>query len=248
MTDGSSPPGLTINKSWCSMNSTRLSSLGLALCALAAPPVQAQDVLLTIQAPTTKVMVNGSTQLSATITNQNGSPVDASGLAWSSSDDKIVTVSGSGMVAGLAPGDAVIRVSDAKSGAAVSKILHVVPASISIQVTPSAFAAGETAQATAAALDAAGKPIPGVRFTFRSTQTSVATVGADGTVTGVNEGTVTIQASIIGVSRNAGLVTTTQIGILPRPRYKLRKLISRDTVSTSTIADVSSLSVVRVDR
>ena len=197
-----------------------------------------------MQAPTTKVMVNGSAQLSATITNQNGSPVDASGLAWSSSDDKIATVSGSGMVAGLAPGDAVIRVSDAKSGAAVSKILHVVPASISIQVTPSTFAAGETAQATAAALDAAGKPIPGVRFTFRSTQTSVATVGADGTVTGVNEGTVTIQASIVGVSRNAGLVTTTQIRILPRPRYKLRKLISTDTLSTTTIAAVSSLSAV----
>src|SRR5262249_57651956 len=122
------------------MSSTRLSSLGL-LCALAAPPVRAQDVLLTMQAPTSKVMVNGSAQLSATITNQNGSPVDASGLAWSSSDDKIATVSGPGLVAGLAPGDAVIRVSDANSGAAVSKILHVVPASISIQVTPSTFAA-----------------------------------------------------------------------------------------------------------
>src|SRR5215468_5201666 len=112
MMDGFLPPGLTINKSWCSMSSTRLSEWALALCALAAPPVRAQDVLLTMQTPTTKVMVNGSAQLSATITNQNGSPVDASGLAWSSSDDKIATVSGSGLVAGLAPGDAMIRVSD----------------------------------------------------------------------------------------------------------------------------------------
>jgi hypothetical protein len=226
------------------MSSTRFSSWALALCALAVPAVQAQDALVTLQAASSKVLVNGSAQASAAVTNQNGSPLDASGLAWSSSDEKIATVSNSGLIAGLAPGDAVIRVKDARSGADVSKVFHIVPASMSIQVTPPTFAVGETASIAVSALDAAGKAIPGLRFQYRSGQTSVATVTADGSVTGVSAGTVTLQASILGVARNPSLVITTPVHILAKPKYKLRKLISTDTLSTTTIAAVSSLSAV----
>ena len=135
-----------------------------AIAALAAGCLGAQTVLVTVQAGSSKVLVNGTAQVSAAITAIDGTPLDPGSLTWTSSDAKIAIVSGTGMVTGLTPGDAQIGVTDANTGASAWTMLHVVPASMSLQVGAATLAAGDTAQLSASAADAAGKPIPGLRF------------------------------------------------------------------------------------
>ena len=223
------------------MSSTRYIRLA-AIVALAAGGLHAQSVLVSVQAASSKVLVNGTAQVSAAITAIDGTPLDSGTLAWSSSDSTITNVSATGLVTGLTPGDVQIGVTDSNTGVAASLQLHVVPSSLTLQVSTTAFAVGGTAQLTPSALDAAGKAIPNLRFQFRSGQSSVATVSSDGVVTGIAEGQVSIEAGIAGVASNPALVAVTQLRILPKPRYKIRKIISTDVATDTTIAAVSTLS------
>jgi hypothetical protein len=222
------------------MNSIPFSKLA-AIAALTAGCAAAQSVIVSVQTASSRVLVNGNIQAGATIMALDGTPLDPGSLVWSTSDSKIASVSSSGMVTGLAPGDAQIVVSDTNSGATASTMLHVVPSSISLQLNTPVIAAGDTAQLSASALDAAGKAIAGLRFQYRSGETSVATVAADGTLTGVAEGMVTIEAAIAGVAADPALAATTRIRILPKPRYKIRKVMSSATPAATTITAVTSV-------
>jgi uncharacterized protein YjdB len=194
-----------------------------------------------VQAVSPKVLVNGTARVGAAITAIDGTPLDPSTLTWASSDSTIATVSAAGLVTGRAPGDAQIGVTDSTTGTTASTLLHVVPASMSLQLSTATLAAGDTAQLSASALDAAGKAIPSLRFQYRSGETSVATVSSDGAVSGVSEGFVTIEAAIAGVANDPALVATTRVHVLPKPRYKIRTVISTATPSPTTIAAVTTV-------
>src|SRR5437016_5480507 len=153
------------------MSSTRFSRLA-AICALTAAGMAAQSVVVTVRATSSKVLVAGSMRVGAAITALDGTPLDPASLTWASSDSNIAAVSSSGMVTGVMPGDAQIGVTDSNTGAAAWTMVHVVPASISLQISAASIAAGETAQLTASALDGVGKAIPGLRFQYRSGETS----------------------------------------------------------------------------
>ena len=199
------------------------------IAAFAAGCLAAQSVVVTVQSSSPNVLVNGTAQVGASITALDGTPLDQASLSWSSSDSTVATVSAAGLVTGIAPGDARIGVTDANTGIAASTMLHVVPASLALQISAAALVVGDTAQLSASAVDAAGKIIPGLRFQYRSGQTSVATVAADGTISGVSEGFVTLEAAIAGVASNPGLVATTRLRVLPKPRYKIRTVLSTVT-------------------
>ena len=145
---------------------------------------------------------------------------------------------------GLTPGDAQIGVTDSNTGMAAWTLVHVVPASMSLQISAATLAAGDTAQLSASALDADGKPIPGLRFQYRSGESSVASVSSDGTITGVSEGFVTVEAAIAGVASDPALVATTRLRVLPKPRYKIRSILSTATASPTTVAAVTMVSAV----
>ena len=233
------------------MNSTRSKNrretvfacpIFAAILALTASSLSAQSVIVTVRTESSKVLVNGSMQAGAAITSINGTPLDAGSLTWASSDSNIAAVSYAGMITGLMPGDARIGVTDSNTGTAAWTMVHVVPASFSLQISAASIAAGETAQLTASAVDGAGKTIPGLRFQYRSGQPSVASVSSEGVVTGVAEGSVTVEASIAGVSDDASLAASTRLRVLPKPRYKLRKVISTAAAAPTTIGAITSLS------
>lgn len=81
----------------------------------------------------------------------------------------------------------------------------------SITVTPAtvSVAMGETRQMTAQAMDQNGVVMGGQTFTWSSSDDDVATVDANGLVTAVNGGTVTITATIQSVNGTAALTVTT---------------------------------------
>jgi len=85
-----------------------------------------------------------------------------------------------------------------------------VVATVQVTLAASSVEVGKTTKATATALDASGKTISGITFTWSSNNTAVATVGADGTVTGVAAGTANIIAtSNSGNKSGSATVTVT---------------------------------------
>src|SRR5689334_278324 len=89
-----------------------------AIVALSAGSLAGQSVMVSVQAASSKVLVNSSLQVGATITALDGTPLDPGSLSWSTSDSKIAAVTSAGLVTGLAPGDAQISVTDSNTGTA----------------------------------------------------------------------------------------------------------------------------------
>ena len=221
----------------CSKPRLFLPLLAISLCA-----AQAQTAFVSLSSPARTVLVGGQIQLSAGITDVAGTPLDPSGLAWSSSDATIGAVTGAGVVRGILPGHLTVTASDATSGASAAVILHVVPLALTLQPASLEIAAGSTVLVQAQATDANGAAIPGVKFQYRSGESSVAGIANDGTVTAVAEGVATIEARIAGVSSDAALVATIPVHVLPAPLYKIRKLLSTDVTSPTTVLAFQTVS------
>jgi len=225
------------------MNSTRSSAFAAVALTLASfATARAQSAYITLSAPSNSVLVNASTQIAASLADVAGTPLDSSGLVWSSSDTTLATVSAGGTVQGVAPGDVNIGVSDSNSGASASMLLHVIPGSLTIQLSSSQLHVGDSARLSAAALDSAGKAIAGVQFQYRSGEPAVASVAADGTITGVGEGFTTVEARIPAASTDPALVATMPVHVMPKPAYTLKRLLSTATTSSTTIAGFSAVS------
>ncbi len=116
----------------------------------------------------------------------------AAGGAWSSSNTAIATVSGAGVVTGVAAGSAVIVYS--KAGCSISTVVNVGTLPITGPVTVCSGSAITLNEAT-----------PG--GTWSSSNTGVATISATGLVTGVSPGTASISYTS-GSCPPVGLVIT----------------------------------------
>ena len=138
-----------------------------------------------------------SFQLSAAV-----SPDDATDktVTWSSSNTSVATVSQNGLVTAIAVGSATITATagEKKATCTVTVNRRVVPAtSITLDYVNIEIAKGKmvTLHATVLPEDATDKTV-----TWKSSNTSIATVNNNGNVTAIKAGTATITASIGGLS------------------------------------------------
>ncbi len=153
--------------------------------------------------PTTAELDVGETvQLTAVVRDQNSNVMAGASVTWMSGVSTVATVDATGLVTGVAGGMVTItaRSGSAQGTAQVTVVtVPVVSVEVSSPAEPSALGdplrSGEALQLSAEALDENGRPIPGVVFSWESSDTSVATVDATGLVTGVATGTATITAS-----------------------------------------------------
>lgn len=142
-------------------------------------------------------------QLAATAKDAGGTVLSDHDAEWSTSEAAVATVSETGMVTGVADGEAVITaVIEGKSGSAA---ITVQSAIASVEVTPpsGSILIGENLQLAATARDATGNPLSNRAVTWSSEPASVASVNSSGLVTGVQPGTATITASAEGKSGTA---------------------------------------------
>ena len=88
-----------------------------------------------------------------------------------------------------------------------------------ITVTPPSptFAVGGTVQLVAQALDVNQDPVPSATFVWSSFNGPVATVDANGLVTGVAAGEAIVDARIVGVAVTAGSANVTVVGPAAAP-------------------------------
>ena len=156
---------------------------------------------VTVAPATTSVIVGNSTTLVATVRDAGANVMVNASVTWTSSNTAIATVSASGAVTGVAPGNVTIT---ARSGTVTGTASVTVanPPIAKIVVTPAnpRIDEDETIQMTATAYDAANNVIQGVTFTWTSSHTNRATVSSTGLVRGVNDGNATITASAGGKS------------------------------------------------
>lgn len=153
---------------------------------------------VTMSDATINVDVGAVKQLTATVLPEDA--VDKTGV-WSSSDDTVATVDQTGKVTGVNAGNVNISFTTTDGGkvgttAAVIAVAVIVPTSVSVTPASPTCAVGATVKLSASITPASATDKTGV---WTSATESVATVAADGTVTGVSEGT-----SVITFTTNSG--------------------------------------------
>lgn len=151
-----------------------------------------------------------------TIKNSKNKPIDLK-VVWSSSDEKIATVSQDGIVTSVAPGSVTVA---AKIGdlQAVSDLtvelrqigrLEIKPATAIVRV-------GDSQRFEIVAYSTDGLPIEGAYAFFVSSNPAVATVDGSGQATGLSRGAAVIKAQLGSTEAEAMLLVNPSPGSLPR--------------------------------
>ncbi len=151
------------------------------------PQEPQEPVVVTISglAATATVAIGESTTLTA-------SASDGSAISWTSSDSAVATVDANGKVTGVAAGGATITASSGTASAtcAVTVTAPVQTVAVSLDKTSGEVEVGKTVTLVATVTGNENTTV-----TWTSSDTAVATVDANGVVTGVKAGTVTITAT-----------------------------------------------------
>ena len=156
--------------------------------------------------------VGSSVTLSATVTDAAGHPVNGATIFWNTENAAVATVSGTGVVVGIAVGT--VRIAASSGGmSGFSTITVIPPAVASVTVTPQGptIKIGETVHLVAQTFDAAGAPLTGRIVTWSSSNTDVATVDQTGLVTGVSVGGSVITATSEGKSGTAAVAVNAPV-------------------------------------
>ncbi len=214
---------------------------GTASVTVAAVPIGT----VTVSPPTASVTVGATTDLSATVRDANGATVTGRTVTWQSSSPSIASVSTAGRVTGIAPGTVNITATvDGKSGSSAITVTAAPVVSVVVSPSTRTLTAGSTAALTATLTDANGAVVTGRTIVWSSTNSSIATVNASGTVTAVASGSASITATVDGVSGSSAITVTAapvaSVSISPNSRT----LDVGGTVAlTATVTDVNGAAV-----
>ena len=151
--------------------------------------------------PALVTLERGATrQLAAAGVDARGSPIAGLSAAWSITPGTIASISSTGLVTGLAVGQAIASAT-LGGRSAQAAIAVVVPGVAAVQIAehglPTLDRVGATVQLHATATDARGAPVPEAQPVWNSSAALVATVGAtSGLVTAVADGSAVITAAV----------------------------------------------------
>src|SRR2546426_404509 len=117
----------------------------LVTCSNEGPSATVASVTVTPTAAT--VVVAGTVQLTATTKDANGSVLTGRVVTWASGNTGVATVSSTGLVTGVAQGQATITAaSEGQHGTAAITVISVLVASVTVTPTPATVPTIRTAQ------------------------------------------------------------------------------------------------------
>ncbi len=187
---------------------------GVAIITATLNPTTIASATVTVTAPsqerieinpgTISLMQGNTANFTVVYFNAAGTiaPVP-SGLVWSSNNTAIVTINQAGMISALSAGQTTIKamVSTFSSTATVTVTPNTMLASISLNpANILEVNLNQTATVLATGLNASGNPISGINFTWASSNMSLVSVNAAGTISGAGYGTANITASSAAIS------------------------------------------------
>ena len=178
-----------------------VSSGGQSASAMVTVEQQLAEVVLT-PAADTLVALGDTVRISLEATDANGNAMTVTDFDWSSGDELVATVDSSGLVTAVADGSATITAT--LGSASASAELTVEQLAVEMRLSPDADtlgAPGGTLHLMAEAEDANGHLLGHPRFTWTSSDVTVAAVDESGLVTAVAEG----EAEVTAVEATAGL-------------------------------------------
>lgn len=182
-------------------------SSAASLTVMEAPPAPVASVSVAL---TSGALNPGqTTQASATLRDSNNNTLSGRTVVWTSSNNAIATVNGSGVVTAVAQGSAQITAtSEGQSGSATLSVTATPPpavATVTVALASSSLNPGQTTQATATLRDANNNVLTGRTISWSSSNQGVATVSASGLVTAVAAGSAQITATSETKSGSAAL-------------------------------------------
>jgi uncharacterized protein YjdB len=160
----------------------------MAVVPPAPTPVASVDV-----SPTTATLQVGTTQqLSAVTRDANNNVLTGRAISWTSVNTGIATVSGSGLVRGVAAGNVSITASSegqiGSSAITVSAAAPVPVASVTVSPSSASLQVGGTQQLSAVTRDANNNVLTGRVVTWSSANPAIASVNSSGIVSAVSAG------------------------------------------------------------
>ena len=184
----------------------------------------AQTVIALEVSPTSDTLraLGDTVRLSADAQDANGNPIAKIVLTWSSSDEAVAAVDGSGLVTAVGVGSA--RVTAVSGSVNATAVVAVLQETEEVLVSPAADtlrAVGDTLRLRAEAVDHNGNPVVGTVFTWSSSDEAVAVVDESGLVTAVWHGSATV--TVASGSETASVVVTVEFDLL-EPREALEAL------------------------
>ena len=194
---------------------TVTATAGAASGTAAVTVMQQVSALDVTPAAATLVAVGDTVRLVAKAFDANGHRVAGTEVSWRSSEASVAAVDGSGLVTAVANGTAnIMATAGGASGTAAVTVTQQVSA---LNVTPPAatlVAFGDTVRLVAEAIDANGRPVPGIEASWRSSDASVASVDGSGLVIAVANGTATVTATAGAASATAAVTVMQQVSAL----------------------------------
>lgn len=182
-----------------------------------APP-RVEAVEVTPGAPA--LQAGATLQLTAVARDGANEPVPGAAVAWSALDPAVATVSGTGLVTGVAPGSGRIVASSGSYADTVTATVTAAPpppppAVARVEVTSGSpvLQVGQTAQLTAQAYDAAGQPMASAPIAWATLHPAIASVSATGLVQALAAGSASIVAS------SGGRADTVTVTVSPPPAF-----------------------------
>lgn len=167
-------------------------------------PVATVPERLALSPASTSMLVGENKTFSVSYYNNTGELVPApAGLVWNSANPSVFSVSSSGDVKGLSPGQGKLKVSyNATFAEALVSVAADNQQLATITLTPQdvqQLTLNQTATITATGKTNSGSIFPGLSFTWQSDNTNMVTVSNQGVVTGKAYGTAFVIASAMGI-------------------------------------------------
>ncbi len=170
-------------------------------------------VRIEVTPPSAAIDAGAKLQFTARAIDTSGSEVSGVIFSWQSSNSLVATIDQNGLATSLVVGATDIRASahGIESTPATLTVREVQRVLTRVEVTPSSATIPATGaqQFTAHGIDQFGKELPGLAFTWESTNTNAANIVQTGLATGVSQGTSTITATSQSLTGTASLNVTT---------------------------------------
>jgi uncharacterized protein YjdB len=158
--------------------------------------------------PAATVIAGQTTTLVPTIRDANGAQVTRP-ISWATNNSAVATVSSTGVVTAVAPGDATITAtSEGKSGNATVTVVPVPVGTVTVTPATKSLVAGSTTTLAVVVKDANGTTVTNRVVTWSTSDPLVATVSPTGVVTAVAPGAATITATSEGKSDGSAITVT----------------------------------------
>ena len=196
-------------------NGTATISASAGSASANAMVTVAQEVVAVAVVPATGTVVAGDTlRLASEATDANGHIVAAAGVSWASSDTVVAMVDSSGLVTGVDAGNVEITATSSEVvGRATLTVLAPAPAAVLVEPDTVRFSAlGDTTRLAVDVRDQIGRPLTDVTVSWRSADTTVASVDSTGLVTAAGDGATTVSATVGEVSGEAVVTVTQAVG------------------------------------